>query len=63
MLARVLEFVGALLVILGVLKLAGIIAVGTASAVALIVIGVICILAAEFLFGGALFATRRGPRV
>lgn len=63
MLARLLEFIGAILIVLGILKLVGILAVGSASAVALIVIGVICILAAEFLFGGALFVARRGPRV
>ncbi len=59
MLGSLLAFIGAILVILGVLKLVGILAVGSASAVALIVIGVICWLAAEFLFGGVVF-NRRG---
>jgi hypothetical protein len=63
MFARLLEFVGAILVILGVLKLVGIFSIGTASAVALLVIGFIFVLAAEFLFSGGFLGVRRGPRV
>lgn len=61
MLGRVLAFIGAILVILGILKLVGILAVGTATATTFIVIGIICWLAAEFVFGGVWL--RRGPRV
>lgn len=62
MLGSLLAFIGVILVILGVLKLVGLIALGSASATVLIVVGVICWLAAEFLFGGVVL-NRRGPRV
>lgn len=59
MLARLLAFLGIILIILGVLKLVGILAIGTASAVTLIVVGIICVLAAEYVFGGV-WLNRRG---
>lgn len=67
MIGRILEFLGAVLIVLGVLKLVGVaIAIATAGAWTLIVVGVILIFAAEFLFGGGFYysgsraRTRRG---
>lgn len=52
MLGNLLALVGIVLVILGVLKLVGLLAIGTASAALFIVVGAICILVAYFVLGG-----------
>lgn len=59
MLARLLALLGAILVVCGVLKLLGVIAISSATAGTLIVIGVILVLVAEFVLPGG-WAGRRG---
>lgn len=51
MLGNLLALVGIILVILGVLKLVGLLALGSASAAVFIVVGAICILVAYFVLG------------
>lgn len=52
MLGNLLALVGVILVILGVLKLVGLLSLGSASAAVFIVVGAICILVAYFVLGG-----------
>lgn len=61
MLARLLALVGIVLIILGVLKLVGLLSLGSASAAVFIVVGVICYLVAEYVLGGVWL--NRGGRV
>lgn len=53
MLARLLALLGVILIVLGVLKLVGLLAIGSASAGLLIVVGIIVVLVAEYVLGGA----------
>jgi len=48
----VIALLGLVLLVLGILKLVGILAIGSASATILIVIGIVCILVAQFVLGG-----------
>jgi membrane-bound ClpP family serine protease len=58
MVGNLLALVGIILVILGVLKLVGLLALGSASAAVFIVVGAICVLVAYFVFGGLGSRTR-----
>ena len=57
MLSRLIALLGVVLVILGVLKFVGVFAFGTASAGALIVVGIILVLVAQYVLGGV-YGTR-----
>lgn len=59
MLTRLLFLLGVILVILGVLKFVGLIAIASAGAVTLIVVGIIVILVAQYVLGG--WYGRNGP--
>jgi hypothetical protein len=61
MLGNLLYFVGAVLLLLGVLNLIGVLVFGTLGGVGLLVLGFIFLLAAYFFFGSGTY-TRSGRR-
>jgi hypothetical protein len=63
MLARLLILVGVILIILGVLKFVGLLSFASAGAVTLIVVGIIVVIATQFLLGGWYGRNRGGPVV
>ena len=52
MIGRLLVALGAILVIVAVLKFLGVVAIASAAAGTLLVVGIICIIVGEFVFGG-----------
>ena len=63
MLTRLVFLLGVILLIIGVLKFVGLIAIASAGAVTLIVVGIIVILVAQYVLGGWYSGRGSGPVV
>lgn len=59
MIGRLLVALGAILIIVAVLKFLAVIAIGGAAAGTLLVVGIICVIVGEFVFGGYMGVGRR----